>query len=151
MSEKIVCVRTWALRLLLILFVGCLHLLAGHILTVTVTLLIHIWIASLSSSQLAKLFWASFYYFNSLSIGCNCNTLRTHFINFYVELHFSGDQLDGSQHHLQVSAGELNNSQSDADITQDEVIDHGHQDDLQLSALQEYLSMIDNDSSEGET
>ena len=63
---------------------------------------------------------------------------------------FAGDQLDGSQHHSQVPAGGLNNSQSDTDITQDEVIDHGNQDDLQLSALQEYLNMIDNESSEGE-
>lgn len=68
-----------------------------------------------------------------------------------LECHFAGDQLDGSQHHLQVTTGGLNNSQNSADITQDEVIDHGKQDELQLSALQEYLSMIDNDSSEGET
>jgi len=68
-----------------------------------------------------------------------------------LECHFAGDQLDGSQHHLQVTAGGLNSSQNSADITQDEVIDHCKQDELQLSALQEYLSMIDNDSSEGET
>ena len=63
---------------------------------------------------------------------------------------FAGDQLDGSQHHSQVPAGGLNNSQSNTDITQDDAIAHSHQDDLQLSALQEYLSMIDNESSEGE-
>ena len=56
---------------------------------------------------------------------------------------------------LHVSAG-LYDSQSDADITQDDVIDHGNQDDhnnLQLSALQEYLSMIDkeDEGSEDET
>lgn len=86
--------------------------------------------------------------YDLLDLTVTC--LRTHFTNFYVELYFAGDQLDGSQHHSQVPAGGLNKSQSDTDITQDELIDHGHQDDLQLSALQEYLSMIDNESSEGE-
>ncbi|KAL9963207.1 hypothetical protein ACROYT_G032385 [Oculina patagonica] len=63
-----------------------------------------------------------------------------------------GDQLDGSQQHLQLPVIGLNDSQSDADITQDEVIEYGNQDNLQLSALQEYLSMIDNDdNSDGET
>lgn len=61
------------------------------------------------------------------------------------------DQLDGIQHLLQVPPSELNNSQSDSDVSQDEVIEYGHQDNLELSALQEYLSMIDKEDSEGET
>jgi len=47
---------------------------------------------------------------------------------------------------LNASSAEPRDSQSDGDITQDEVIDHANQDDqnnLHLSALQEYLSMID--------
>ena len=74
---------------------------------------------------------------------------RNTFYQLYDELYFAAE-LDESQHHSQVPAGGLNNSQSDTDITQDEVIDHGNQDDLQLSALQEYLNMVDNESSEGE-
>lgn len=60
-----------------------------------------------------------------------------------------GDQLDGLQFHFP-GAG-LNDSQSDGNITQDEIIDHGNHDDednLQLSALQEYINMIDDDGEE---
>ena len=63
---------------------------------------------------------------------------------FFVHV---GDQLDGPS--LHVSLAGFNDSQSDANITQDEIIDHGNQDDqdnLQLSALQEYLNMIDNEN-----
>lgn len=59
---------------------------------------------------------------------------------------FVGDQFDGSA--LHVSSAGLHDSQNEGDITQDEVINHANEDDcsnLQLSALQEYLSMIDNE------
>ena len=65
-------------------------------------------------------------------------------------LFFSADQVDGTQHLLQLPPGALNNSPGDPDLSQDEVIDYGHHDNLQLSALQEYLSLIDNEDSEGE-
>ena len=64
---------------------------------------------------------------------------------------FLGDQLDGQQ--LHVPAAGLNDSQSDGNITQDEIIDYGNQDDqdnLQLSALQEYFHMIDNEDEESD-
>lgn len=66
-----------------------------------------------------------------------------------VILFFPGDQLDGLQFHFP-GAG-LNDSQSDGNVTQDEIIDHGNHDDednLQLSALQEYINMIDDDGEE---
>lgn len=57
-------------------------------------------------------------------------------INKYSFEAVLGDQLDGSG---------LQYSQSDGDISQDEVIDYANQEEnnQQLSALQEYLSMID--------
>ena len=67
-----------------------------------------------------------------------------------LDLFFSADQVDGTQHLLQLPPGALNNSPGDPDLSQDEVIDYGHHDNLQLSALQEYLSLIDNEDSEGE-
>ena len=70
---------------------------------------------------------------------------------FCLDFCLAADQLDGMQHLLQVPPSEFNNSQSDSDISQDEVIEYGHQDNLELSALQEYLSMIDKEDSEGET
>lgn len=66
-----------------------------------------------------------------------------------VILFFPGDQLDGLHFHFP-GAG-LNDSQSDGNVTQDEIIDHGNHDDednLQLSALQEYINMIDDDGEE---
>lgn len=57
-------------------------------------------------------------------------------INKYSFEAVLGDQLDGTG---------LQYSQSDGDISQDEVIDYANQEEnnQQLSALQEYLSMID--------
>ena len=65
-----------------------------------------------------------------------------------------GDELYGAA--LLVSALGLNCSQSsDGDISQDDVIDYAHQEEqsnLQLSALQEYLNMVDkeDDDTDGE-
>lgn len=58
-------------------------------------------------------------------------------IIWFVIVNLEGDQLDGTG---------LQYSQSDGDISQDEVIDYANQDEStnqQLSALQEYLNMID--------
>ena len=71
------------------------------------------------------------------------------FVQPFIIFFIPGDQLDGLQFHLP-GAG-LNDSQSDGNITQDEIIDHGNHDDednLQLSALQEYINMIDDDGEE---
>lgn len=81
-------------------------------------------------------------------------------INQYVDIKkysfeaVLGDELDGAA--LLVSALGLNCSQSsDGDISQDDVIDYAHQEEqsnLQLSALQEYLNMVDkeDDDTDGE-
>lgn len=76
-----------------------------------------------------------------------CSTILPLNILWFVILNLEGDQLGG--------AG-LQYSQSDGDISQDEVIDFANQDanaNQQLSALQEYLSMIDgeDDVSDDET
>ena len=68
---------------------------------------------------------------------------------FSYSFFFPGDQLDGLQ--FQFPEAGLNDSQSDGNITQDEIIDHDNHDDednLQLSALQEYINMIDDDGEE---
>ena len=75
--------------------------------------------------------------------------LKLYDFRLAIHFFFSGDQLDGLQFHFP-EAG-LNDSQSDGNITQDEIIDHGNHDDednLQLSALQEYINMIDDDGEE---
>lgn len=61
------------------------------------------------------------------------------------------DQVDGTQHLLQLPPSALNNSPSGSDSSQDDVIDYGQHDNLQLSALQEYLSLVDNEDSGGDS
>ena len=68
----------------------------------------------------------------------SCPTILRFNIVWFVIVNLEGDQVDGTG---------LQYSQSDGDISQDEVIDYANQEEnnQQLSALQEYLSMIDGD------
>ena len=54
-------------------------------------------------------------------------TLVNNMLTFRLFFVHVGDQLDGPS--LHVSLAGFNDSQSDANITQDEIIDHGNQDD----------------------
>ncbi|XP_022800681.1 uncharacterized protein LOC111338444 [Stylophora pistillata] len=62
----------------------------------------------------------------------------------------NADQVDGTQHLLQLPPSALNNSPSGSDSSQDD-IDYGQHDNPQLSALQEYLSLVDNEDNGGDS
>lgn len=80
--------------------------------------------------------WFLLSWFYVPEVERSCSTILRFNIVWFVIVNLEGDKLDGSG---------LQYSQSDGDISQDEVIDYANQEEnnQQLSALQEYLSMID--------